>query len=152
MWHRNTWVNSAGREAPRVRAGTPRRWPWPFFAAGVRPDTNFLPIAPLIAALIVVPVSQGRAGLRDLGARMIRWRVPWHCYPAAAGLPLVVIFGTAWLNVADGRHGLVAGRADGSVLLVMLFHVVQGSVVPATLAYAAAPIRTGCGSAWRPGR
>jgi membrane protease YdiL (CAAX protease family) len=76
--------------------------PWPFYAAGILPGTNFLPIAPLAAALIVLSVVSGRAGLRDLGSRMIRWRVPWYCYLAAVGLPLAVIFGTAWLNVQFG--------------------------------------------------
>jgi uncharacterized protein len=76
--------------------------PWPFYAAGLLPDTNFLPIAPLASALIVLSVTQGWAGLRDLGARMIRWQVPWYCYLAAVGLPLTVIFGTAWANTALG--------------------------------------------------
>jgi uncharacterized protein len=77
--------------------------PWPFHAAGILPDTNFLPIGPLAAALIVAAMTHGRAGLRDLGARLIRWRVPWYCYLAAVGLPLAVIFGTAWANLAlDG--------------------------------------------------
>jgi len=76
--------------------------PWPLHAAGVLPDTNFLPIAPLISALIVAAVSQGRAGLRDIGVRMIRWRVPWQWYAVAVLLPLAVIFGTAWANVRLG--------------------------------------------------
>jgi membrane protease YdiL (CAAX protease family) len=76
--------------------------PWPFFAAGILPGTNFLPIAPLAAALIVVSVVSGRAGLRELGSRMIRWRVPWYCYLIAVGLPLAVIFGCAWLNMQLG--------------------------------------------------
>lgn len=76
--------------------------PWPLYAAGVLPDTNFLPIAPLAAALIVAPIVNGRAGLRDLGARMIRWRVPWYCYVVAVGLPLLVIFGAAGINVGLG--------------------------------------------------
>lgn len=73
--------------------------PWPFYAAGLLPDTNFLPIAPLAAALIVAAVT---GTLRDLGARMIRWRVPWWCYLAAVGLPLAVIFTDAGINVALG--------------------------------------------------
>jgi uncharacterized protein len=73
--------------------------PWPFHAAGLLPDTDFLPIGPLVAALIVASVT---GGLRDLGARMIRWRVPWYCYLAAVGLPLLVIFTNATVNVALG--------------------------------------------------
>jgi membrane protease YdiL (CAAX protease family) len=76
--------------------------PWPLYAAGLLPDTNFLPIAPLAAALIVAAVTQGWAGLRELGARMIRWRVPWYCYVAAVVLPLLVIFGTAWVYTGLG--------------------------------------------------
>jgi len=76
--------------------------PWPFYAAGLLPDTNFLPIAPLISAIVVLAMTRGWAGLRDLGARMIRWRVPWYCYVVAVGLPLAVIFGTAWANTALG--------------------------------------------------
>ncbi|MEU4425938.1 type II CAAX endopeptidase family protein [Actinoplanes sp. NPDC024001] len=76
--------------------------PWPLHAAGVLPDTNFLPIAPLVSALLVAAVTRGRAGLRDIGVRMIRWRVPWWTYLAAVGLPLAVIFGTAWANVQLG--------------------------------------------------
>jgi len=204
--------------------------PWPLYAAGVLPDTNFLPIAPLASALIVAAVANGRAGLRDLGARMIRWRVPWYCYVVAVGLPLVVIFGTAginvglggtpislstvawgdvallfalrWINPLDGPLGeepgwrgfalprlqaihtplasaailgvlaaiwhvplVVSGegnavgwigiattfvitfvycwlfnRARGSVLLVMLFHIVQGTITSETFGYAGADL------------
>jgi hypothetical protein len=41
--------------------------PWQsFFAPGV-----------LVAALIVVPLTEGVAGLRTMGLRLIRWRVSW---------------------------------------------------------------------------
>ena len=35
----------------------------------------FLATGPLLAALIVLALTEGRAGLQDLGSRMIRWRV-----------------------------------------------------------------------------
>ena len=190
--------------------------PWPFFAAGLTGGTNFLPIAPLISALIVAAVT---GSLRDLGSRMIRWRVPWWCYVVAVALPLAVIFATAgiqggaswnfawadvavvfalrWVNPLDGPLGeepgwrgfalprldavwspllsaavlgffaglwhlplVVSGegnqvgwiglittfvitfvycwffrRAHGSVLLVMLFHIVQGTITSETFGY-----------------
>jgi len=37
----------------------------------------FIATGPLVAALIVISITQGWAGLRDLGSRMIRWRVGW---------------------------------------------------------------------------
>ncbi|WP_250030111.1 CPBP family intramembrane glutamic endopeptidase [Paractinoplanes maris] len=186
--------------------------PWPF---GIE-DTAMLPCAPLVAALIVAAVT---GTLRDLGSRMIRWRVPWYCYVAAVALPLLVIFATAaihggaswnlawaditilfalrWINPLDGPLGeepgwrgfalprldtrfapllsaavlgvlaaiwhlplVVSGqgnrvgwagllttfvitfvycwlfrRSNGSVLLVMLFHVVQGTITTETFGY-----------------
>ena len=59
---------------------------------------------PLIAALIVIPLTQGWAGLRKLGSRMIRWRVRWYWYVVAIGLPLAVVLVTAMLNVALGAE------------------------------------------------
>lgn len=190
--------------------------PWPFHAAGLIPDTNFLPIAPLVAALVVAWVT---GSLRDLGSRMIRWRVPWYCYVVAVALPLAVIFTTTsiyggaswslawadvallfalrWINPLDGPLGEEPGwrgfalprldaiwsplmsaavlgffaalwhlplifsgegnevgwiglpgtfvitfvycwlfrRSGGSVLLVLLFHIVQGTITPETLGY-----------------
>jgi uncharacterized protein len=41
---------------------------------------GFMPGGPLLAALIVIPITQGWAGLRELGSRMIRWRVRWYWY------------------------------------------------------------------------
>ena len=51
-------------------------WAWPFYALGLAPAA-FFPCGPLVAALVVIGIAEGRAGYRDLGARMIRWRVGW---------------------------------------------------------------------------
>ena len=61
---------------------------------------RFLPSGLLIAALIVIPLTYGWAGLGDLGSRMIRWRVGWYWYTMAIGLPLAVHLLTVVLNVA----------------------------------------------------
>ena len=45
---------------------------------------------PLVAALIVIGVTEGRARLRELGRRMIRWRVGLAVYAAAILVPLGV--------------------------------------------------------------
>jgi uncharacterized protein len=70
-------------------------WPWPLYAAGV-PGEPFLSFGPLIAAVVVIAVSDGRPGLRALTARMLRWRVGWRWYAVALGLPLAVD-GLAWV-------------------------------------------------------
>src|SRR5215216_3200872 len=40
----------------------------------------FFTFGPLLAALIVVGLTQGKAGLREWGSRLIRWRVGWAWY------------------------------------------------------------------------
>jgi membrane protease YdiL (CAAX protease family) len=66
--------------------------PWQsFFAPGV-----------LVAALIVVSLTEGLAGLKAMGARLIRWRVGWVWYALALAVPLFVTFASIGLNSALG--------------------------------------------------
>jgi len=37
----------------------------------------FLAWGPLLAALVVTAIAEGRPGLRALGARLLKWRVRW---------------------------------------------------------------------------
>ena len=82
------------------------------------PFGSFGAFGPLVAALVVVPLTQGRAGLRELGSRLVRWRVRWFWYLVALGLPLVVHFVTAGLNIAMGDP--VPAVTFGSVSAVVL--------------------------------
>src|SRR5215217_6986234 len=77
-------------------------WPWPLYAIGVPWATLPMLPGPLLAALIVSPITQGWAGMRELGSRMIRWRVVWHWYALAIGLPLAVLLVSVALIVAMG--------------------------------------------------
>jgi uncharacterized protein len=63
---------------------------------------RFLPSGSLLAALIVIPLTQGWAGMRELGSRMIPWRIRWYWYALALGLPLAVHLTYVGLNVAVG--------------------------------------------------
>ena len=66
--------------------------PWrSFFAPGV-----------LLAALLVVFVTEGLAGLKVMGARLIRWRVSWVWYAVALGVPVAVKIAAMALNSAVG--------------------------------------------------
>jgi hypothetical protein len=71
-------------------------------AWGFVPFGSFGAFAPLVAALIVIPITQGVAGLKELGLRVIRWRVRWYWYAIALGLPLAVHLTVVVLNVASG--------------------------------------------------
>jgi membrane protease YdiL (CAAX protease family) len=74
-------------------------WSWPFYALGLAP-TAFFPCGPVVAALVVIGVTEGRAGYRDLGARMTRWRVGWTWWLVAVGTPLAVLAVATAANVA----------------------------------------------------
>jgi hypothetical protein len=92
-------------------------------AWGFVPFGSFGAFAPLVAALIVIPLSQGRAGLRELGLRIIRWRVRWYWYVVAIGLPLGVLVVTAGLNVALGASA--PSLAFGSLTTVLMVFAVR---------------------------
>jgi uncharacterized protein len=84
---------------------------------------RFMAGAPFIAALIVIPLTQGVAGLRELGLRMIRWRVRWYWYVVAIALPLGVLVVTAGLNVALGASA--PSLAFGSITTVLMVFAVR---------------------------
>jgi membrane protease YdiL (CAAX protease family) len=75
-------------------------WGWPLRAAGISEEPGFIPGGPLFAALIVISATDGLAGFRELGSRLVRWRVGWRWYAAALGLPLAVIVSITLVNVA----------------------------------------------------
>ena len=88
-------------------SSSPTPWlgrpPWhSFFAPGV-----------LIAALIVVSLTEGVAGLKAMGARLIRWRVSWIWYALALAVPLAVKFAAIGLNSALGAS-VPASRSSAS--------------------------------------
>ena len=49
-------------------------------AWGAIPWNSFFAPGALLAALIVVSITDGLAGLKALGSRLIRWRVSWVWY------------------------------------------------------------------------
>jgi membrane protease YdiL (CAAX protease family) len=58
-------------------------------------------LGPALAALIVTAVADGRAGLRDLAHRMVRWRVGWRWYAAVAA-PIVAFAAVASVIAVTG--------------------------------------------------
>jgi uncharacterized protein len=89
---------------------------WMFVPAG-----GFLPFGPLIAALTVLAVVQGRPGLADLGRRMIRWRVGVRWYVLAIVLPLGATLAAIGLNLALGAPVSALDDLDAWYLLIGLF-------------------------------
>jgi membrane protease YdiL (CAAX protease family) len=73
-------------------------WAWPFYLMGVSP-TPFFACGPLVAAVVVIGVTEGRAGYRAWGARLLRWRVGWVWWAVAIGTPLAVLALASTANV-----------------------------------------------------
>jgi membrane protease YdiL (CAAX protease family) len=66
------------------------------------PFGSFGAFGPLLAAVITAPLTRGRAGLKELGLRIIRWRVRWYWYAVAIGLPLAIHGLTVLINQLVG--------------------------------------------------
>jgi CAAX protease family protein len=112
---RGNWVRNHRLISFFVLAYVLAWWSWPLYQFDIWPRQAFNAIGALLAAVIVIAVAEGRAGFRDLGKRMIRWRVPWYFYVFALGLPLLVRFGATlansgpapdWTNLAWSSFGL----------------------------------------------
>jgi membrane protease YdiL (CAAX protease family) len=85
--------------------------------------------APAIAALLAAALTGGRDAMRELGARLVRWRVGWQWY-------LVVILGPAAFSlVVAGVYVLLLGgswevaapqalRSGAALVLLPLFLVI----------------------------
>lgn len=71
-------------------------------AWGAIPWNSFFGPGALLAAIIVVVLSEGLPGLRRVGARLIRWRVNWIWYALAFAVPLGVHAVAVSMNVALG--------------------------------------------------
>jgi membrane protease YdiL (CAAX protease family) len=56
----------------------------------------------LVAALVVVFLTEGLPGLRDMGSRLVRWRVSWVWYAVALAVPLSVKFLALAVNTGLG--------------------------------------------------
>jgi len=69
------------------------------------PDGSFIG-GILIAALTVVALTDGRPGLRDLGRRILRWRVPPVWYAVVFVLPVLVVGATIALLMLFGAAPL----------------------------------------------
>jgi membrane protease YdiL (CAAX protease family) len=94
---------------------------------GCIPFWTFQAGAPFIAALIVIPLTQGVAGLKELGSRMIRWRVRWYWWALAIAMPLTVVGLVVGLNVALGASApsMASYSSISTILLVFAVRLVN---------------------------
>ena len=80
---------------------------------------------PALAALVVVAGADGRAGLKGLLGRVVRWRVGAGWYAVALGLPAILALAAADLHLALGA-GSSFEFGGLSVLNFVVFVLILG--------------------------
>jgi uncharacterized protein len=78
-------------------------WPWPLYALGLAPSP-IIGFGPFLAAILVLALTGGRAGVVALLRRIVRWRVAPVWYAVALLLPVVISGGATMLNVLLGAQ------------------------------------------------
>ena len=71
-------------------------------------------LGPALSAVVVTALVDGRDGLRDLGARMLRWRVGWRWWSAVLAAALLVPLAWAGIALTGGDVPDPAGLASYS--------------------------------------
>jgi uncharacterized protein len=96
------------------------------------PFGSFGAFGPLLAAVIVAPLTRGRAGLKELGLRVIRWRVRWYWYVVAIGLPLAIhgltLLLNQWVGIGIPRQEFTSIAGWLLIFGVRLINPVDGPV------------------------
>jgi CAAX protease family protein len=80
---------------------------------------------PALAAIVVAAVADGKAGLKDLLGRVLRWRVGARWYAVALGLPAVLALAAAGLHLALGAGSSIE-FGGLSVLNFVVFVLIVG--------------------------
>jgi membrane protease YdiL (CAAX protease family) len=84
-----------------------------------------IPLGPVVAALIVVPLTSGKAGLKEWASRIVRWRVGLKWYAVALLLPVALAVAAVALNVLMGARALTFDHLSNPMgLLIEIFLVV----------------------------
>jgi hypothetical protein len=86
--------------------------------------------APALTAVLFIALTRGRAGLADLGRRLIRWRIGWRWYATIIAIPLGIALGMAAI------YALTGGQFSQALPLAFDLPLL---LIPATLAILCSP-------------
>jgi membrane protease YdiL (CAAX protease family) len=97
-------------------------WPWLWYRTDPQAvDAPILPVGPLLAALILLPVIGGWPAVRDLFRRIGRWRVGLRWYALALLLPVVLTLSAVGINLLLGATVVAAFERPGLAELTVRF-------------------------------
>jgi membrane protease YdiL (CAAX protease family) len=97
-------------------------WAWILYALGPFP-TPIASFGPFLAAILVLALTEGKAGVLGLFRRMIRWRVAPGWYAVALLLPAVLAATAAVLNVLLGAERPAATEFNAWAGLISTFAI-----------------------------
>jgi membrane protease YdiL (CAAX protease family) len=96
-------------------------------SAAYIPSATF---GPLIAAFIVLALTRGKSGVKELLSRMVRWRVGLRWYAVALLLPLALVLVAVYANVllfgASAPSAVELGQWPRLFLLFPLLLILDG--------------------------
>jgi membrane protease YdiL (CAAX protease family) len=82
-------------------------WAWFWYRADPENvGAPILPIGPLIATALLLPLISGWAGVKELARRILLWRVGWTWYAIVLGLPVLLTLSAVGLNLLFGARAL----------------------------------------------
>ena len=82
-------------------------WAWFWYRADPENvGAPILPIGPLIATVLLLPLIGGWDGVKDLVRRILLWRVGWRWYGVVLGLPILLTLSAVGLNLLLGAQVL----------------------------------------------
>jgi len=67
-------------------------------------NAGMLPVGPLLAAWLVVGVSEGKSGVKVWWSKVMRRGSDWRWYAVAAAIPFLITFMAAGLNILLGAQ------------------------------------------------
>jgi membrane protease YdiL (CAAX protease family) len=97
-------------------------WAWFWYRADPENvGAPILPIGPLIATALLLPVIGGWAGIKDIVGRLLLWRVGWKWYAIVLGLPVLLTLSALGLNLLLGAQVLPASELPDAANLAIRF-------------------------------
>jgi membrane protease YdiL (CAAX protease family) len=93
---------------------------WPFVLANPQ-SVPMLPYGPFIAVFIVLALTRGWAGVRDLLVGMVRWRVGPRWYAIALLVPVAITLISLYLTTLFGGPSPTAADFAGWYALPLIF-------------------------------